>query len=161
MARAKTKTPEKSGAIKIDRRGASPGDYRQQPHIPDENTRLAVYEMSRAGIPQTRIASALKLSEDTLQRHYRHELDNATGEAVKAVANTLFAKAINGDTTAMIFYLKTRGRWSETQKLNVSGPDDGPIQTESVLDFSELDREGKLALRIALQTAIAKKEGKS
>ena len=151
MAREKTVKPAASGVIKTDRRGGQP------PHVPNDDTRATVLNLSRAGIPVERIANVMKLSSDTIARHYKYELDTAKDAAIGAVSGTLFAKALSGDVTSMIFFLKTKGGWSETSKLNLSGPNDGPIQAE-VLDFSELDREGKLALRIALQTAIAKKK---
>lgn len=49
--------------------------------------------------------------------------------AIGAIAQGLIAKARGGDTTSMIFYLKTQAGWRETQHLEMTGQDGGPIQT--------------------------------
>jgi hypothetical protein len=48
-------------------------------------------------------------------------------KAIGKVAQGLIQKALAGDTTSAIFFLKTQGRWSETQKLEHSGPDGSPL----------------------------------
>ena len=49
--------------------------------------------------------------------------------AIGAIAQGLIAKARGGDTTSMIFYLKTQAGWRETQQLEMTGQNGGPIQT--------------------------------
>ena len=48
-------------------------------------------------------------------------------KAIAHIAQGLIQKARAGDTTSAIFFLKTQGRWSETQKLEHSGPDGSPL----------------------------------
>ncbi len=72
------------------------------------------------GTPHERIAKAMGFSIDTLRKYYREELDTAADKANKAVAGTLFHKAtVEKDTTAMIFWMKTRARWRETQEIDI------------------------------------------
>lgn len=40
--------------------------------------------------------------------------------SIASVAETLLKKAKGGDTTSMIFYLKTQGGWSEKQRLEIT-----------------------------------------
>jgi hypothetical protein len=94
------------------------------------------------------ISRELGISEDTLQKHYRDELDEAASRGVANVASNLYSKAMAGDTTAMIFYLKTRGRWSEKPAL---GDSDNPL----VVQTDALDQ----ALELAKQAARAKTPG--
>lgn len=76
-----------------------------------------VKAMSAFGITQAQMCAYLGISEDTLQRHYRAELDTAKVDAVMQAANRLFRKAVHeGDTTSLIFYLKTQGRWKEPKE---------------------------------------------
>jgi hypothetical protein len=49
---------------------------------------------------------------------------------VGAIAQSLVTKARAGDTTAMIFFLKTQAGWRETSGLELSGPNAGPIEVD-------------------------------
>lgn len=75
--------------------------------------------MARAGIRQADMARVIQIDEKTLVKHYGHELDTATAHANTQVASTLYEKAIGGDTTACIFWLKTRAGWREAKDVNV------------------------------------------
>ncbi len=44
-------------------------------------------------------------------------------KAIAGVANSLVQKALNGDTSSMIFYLKTQAGWKEKQEIDVSSSD--------------------------------------
>ena len=99
----------------------------QQPHEFNEDTRKSVEMMSAVGIPQESIAGALKIDAKTLRKYYRDELDNAKTKANAKVGGALFNKAINGDTTAQIWWTKTRMRWKETTVHEVVGKDGGPV----------------------------------
>lgn len=82
-------------------------------HVPDEKTRKQVEAMSSYGIPQKEIAKVIGIADKTLSKHYRHELDTAETKANAMVAGKLYKKCMDGDTTCLIFWLKTRARWSE------------------------------------------------
>ena len=89
-------------------------------HKPTEASREEVYMHVVVGTPHERIAKAMGIGLSTLQKHYREELDTAADKANKAVAGTLFHKAtVEKDTTAMIFWMKTRARWRETQEIDI------------------------------------------
>ncbi|WP_313349369.1 hypothetical protein [Paracoccus sp. (in: a-proteobacteria)] len=64
--------------------------------------------------------------------------DMGRAKAVEQVAGKLLDKAQNGDLAAIIFYLKTQAGWRETNRMEVSGPEGGPVQT---LDVSKLSTE--------------------
>lgn len=82
-------------------------------HQPTDTTRKIVEEMSAYGIPQLSIAKSIGVSINTLSKYYGDELENAAARAVHQVANMLFQKCMEGDTTSIIFFLKTRGKWRE------------------------------------------------
>ena len=132
-------------------RGAVKGEFGTAAHVvTDENKKLVAAYMI-AGLTQEQAARSLGISVDTLAKHYRHELDNAHADAVAGVGGTLFQKAMAGDTASAIFYLKTRGRWSETQRLEHSGPDGGKIEVEQ--------SQTAASLLSALAAAKVKAEG--
>lgn len=83
---------------------------------PNEETRRIVETMAGCGVPQVDIAMALRISQPTLIRHFRHELDVGHIKANAAVAQSLYKTAIKGGregTQAAIFWLRCRAGWSE------------------------------------------------
>lgn len=100
------------------------------PHEPTDEMREDVKKYVRVGIRQDLIASILGISVPTLEKHYRKEIDEATALANAAVGGALFEKAINGDTVAGMFWMKTRAGWRERSGVELSGPDGGSIPVE-------------------------------
>jgi hypothetical protein len=98
------------------------------PHQPTEATRQTVSLHATVGTRQEVIAEILGISVDSLQRHYRSELDTSREKANAAVGGALYKKAMSGDTVSMIFWLKTRARWRET--VDISN-EDGTLRPES------------------------------
>lgn len=83
------------------------------PHQPTDETRKTVASMASYGIPQEDISKVIGIDPKTLRKYYREELDTAGAKAIHNVAGMLYNKAMEGDTTSIIFFLKTRGKWSE------------------------------------------------
>ena len=91
------------------------------PHEPTKASRDAVRLYAAMGTPQEDIGRLLKIDVKTLYKYYREELDLGLVAANAQIGGALFKKAMGGDTTAMIFWLKTRARWSEKQEIEHSG----------------------------------------
>ena len=68
-----------------------------------------VEAMSAYGIPQDDIALVIQVDRNTLAKHYRQELDQASAKANAKVAERLYSRAIDGDVKAMMFWLERRG----------------------------------------------------
>lgn len=90
-------------------------------HVPTDEIRKYVESMVMSGIPQERIAKVINIDVKTLYKYYRFELDCGKDVAVQKVAQTLFDKALSGDVSSMIFYLKTQGRWREPKDEDDAG----------------------------------------
>jgi hypothetical protein len=86
-------------------------------HEPTDATRRAVQAHALVGTPQEVISDILQIDGKTLRKHYRVELDHSIAKANAAIGGTLFAKAKGGDVASMIFWLKTRAGWKETQRI--------------------------------------------
>jgi hypothetical protein len=99
------------------------------PHKPTDATRQTVSLHATVGTRQEVIAEILGISVDSLQRHYRSELDTSREKANASVGGALFKKAMSGDTASMIFWMKTRARWRET--VDISN-EDGTLKSEPV-----------------------------
>ena len=116
----------------IDKEESKVGKGRP-PHLPNADTRIKVYTLSTVGTRHEDIASVLNISHDTLVKYYKEELDKGRIEANASVAETLFKQAKEGNTTAMIFWLKSRAKWKESTQHEISGnPDGTPVEVKIV-----------------------------
>jgi len=68
--------------------------------------------------------------------------------AIGSVARSLLSKAKSGDTTSMIFYLKTQAGWKETMSLEHTGKDGGAIKTVDLSKASDSTIAELMALRV-------------
>jgi hypothetical protein len=103
------------------------------PHLPDATTRNKVFMLSTVGTRHEDIATVLNISADTLTKYYSDELAKGRIEANASVAETLFKQAKEGNTTAMIFWLKSRAKWKETSQHEISGnPDGTPVEVKII-----------------------------
>lgn len=86
------------------------------PWIPDENICEQAEDMASHGLTISQIADCLGISERTVydkQNEYPQFLQaikRGRSSGMNKVTNKLFEKAMSGDNTAIIFYLKNRDR---------------------------------------------------
>lgn len=90
------------------------------PYKVTDAAKAKVIALKSFGVPQAEIALYLGISHDTLERHYRRELDKAQVDANEVIAGSLYNNAKGGDTTAQIFWLKTRGRWRTEDSVKLA-----------------------------------------
>ncbi|HSV75171.1 MAG TPA: hypothetical protein VLH79_15540 [Chthonomonadales bacterium] len=121
---------EKPMQKKHNRGGARPGAGRPA-FVPTADERKKVETLSGYGLPIDQIAVLVRdgISVDTLRAHFEAELKSGKAKANGQIAQTLFQKAMSGDTTAAIWWTKSQMRWSERHE--VTGADGGPIKTEN------------------------------
>lgn len=122
-------TPERK-----DRRGSKKGQFGQPAFVATDAQRQKVKTLVAVGTTYELIAEMLGISWDTLTRHFPNELKIGKAEANARVAGVLFKKAMQGDTTAAIFWMKTQGKWSEKVEMQHSGPDGGAIPVGLTID---------------------------
>jgi AraC-like DNA-binding protein len=98
---------------------------------PNEAARRRVGQLAGHGVTPKDIARATGVSERTLQKHYRNELDCGAINANAAVAGNLFRIA-TGDgpraVAAAIFILKARAGWKEERVNEPGGSQVVPIK---------------------------------
>ena len=71
------------------------------------------------------------ISKPTLRKYFANELRVGHVSATYQVAGFLFKSAKEGNVAAQIFWMKTRGRWSEGG--DAAGPDGGVAQSKEVI----------------------------
>lgn len=87
-----------------------------------------VKTLAAVGTTYEDIASKLKISSDTLVKYYPVELAEGRIDANAKVAKSLYDQATTGNTTAAIFWLKTRAKWKETDRHEHVGDNDAPME---------------------------------
>ena len=95
----------------------------------NDDTKL-VEALSIAGVTQTLIAQILKISEPTLRKHYRDQLDTSKARANAIISQALFKRAKDGNVLAQIFWLKTQAGWREKNYHEITGKDGDPLFAE-------------------------------
>lgn len=103
-------------------------------HKPTDENRKVARTLAAVGVPHEDIALKLDISADTLVKYYKPELDAGRIDANASIAQTLFQQAKSGNTTAAIFWLKTRARWKETDRLEVTGADGKQVVDMSIFE---------------------------
>jgi hypothetical protein len=120
--------------------GKRPGAGRSTFKPTDEQREL-VMQLAAFGLRHTEIVLFVKaangktISEPTLLKNFAAELSTGKVKANVKVAQTLYKKAISGDTTSIIFWLKSQAGWKDTQRVELTGKDGGPVQTEEAVHF--------------------------
>ena len=112
-------------------------------HEPTDDTLKLARTLSGYGVPQEEIARQIGIHQETLRNHYRDELDAGVAQANAKVAQSLYQKAI-GDgpqsASSAMFWLKTRAQWRDTQTIEHTGKDGGPIEhTVSKIEHTIVD----------------------
>jgi len=98
------------------------------PYQPNEKDRRIVENMARF-VTHDEVALVLGISDETMRKYYRHELDTAKVKTDAAVGQSLILQAVGGVeqdwkqavTAATIFYAKTRMGFKEQVDLKHSG----------------------------------------
>ena len=105
-------------------------------YVPTEGDRRWVRRMAACGLTADDISDCIQaryfksMSPTTVQRHFGLELKSAKTMKVAYVGNKLFQKIREGNLSAMIFFLKTQGRWSS--QVNLGDPNGNPLAAPSV-----------------------------
>ena len=87
----------------------------------------------------------VKISEPTLRKHFREELDTSKARANAVISQALFKNAKDGNVAAQKFWLKTQAGWRETNYHELTGKDgdklfDEPKQLIEIRKvFDEID----------------------
>ncbi len=106
-----------------------------------------VEQVASRGLSNEQTALALGISPRTLYNRKRDSAEFAEAmkkgkaKGIDKVASALMKKIMGGDTTAMIFFLKTQGGWKETTRQEVTGADGAPIQTAASVELTERQKQ--------------------
>lgn len=98
-------------------------DVGRPPYIKTMEDSKTVEALAVAGVKQSLIADIIKISEPTLRKNFRKELDTSKARANAIISQALFKKAKDGNVVAQIFWLKTQAGWKEKNYHELTGKD--------------------------------------
>lgn len=129
-----------------DRRGARKGRSGQEPFVATQKERENVSLWSAYGHTYEWMCARIKrngrpISEDTLVRHFRTEIDEGVKYANAELGGVLYAQAKSGNVRALEQWFDRKGGadWKRRTEQARTGADGGPIRYSDVSD-EELDR---------------------
>jgi hypothetical protein len=128
--------------------------------VVNDAMRERVRYLAGVGVRQDDIAKIIGCAPRTLRKRLRDELDRGVAEANATIAGSLFAKAKGGDTTAQIFWLKTRAHLREKTASDDPVPgSDAEANSPVVLVLPDNSRDPELTqvLRDAQEKYFARK----
>jgi hypothetical protein len=118
---------------------------------PTDHQRNQVKMMAAIGTPHADIADFLDIAESTLDKHFADELRLGAIGANLQVAGNLYKMAtgsaeLKTTVTAAIWWSKARMNWKDTSRVENTGADGGPIQSEQqyVVVLPDNGRDGEI-----------------
>jgi hypothetical protein len=104
---------------------------------PTDKQRAAVTAWTGSGLTHKSIATALKIDNRTLLKHFGHELEDGFDKCYAVVVGKLWQLIDGNDRAAIFFWLKTRAGWRETNKVGLGG--DNQTKVLNSLSNAQLD----------------------
>ena len=95
-------------------------------YAPTPADRATVQHLAALGAPHKEIAMCIGqrgISEPTLRKHFRRELDKSLTEVKALAMSQVIAAMKRGEAWAVCFFLKCRAGWKEKQGIEHSGRD--------------------------------------
>lgn len=132
----------------LDRRPEARG---KGAHVRTDAMAMEIKRLARIGMTNQMIVDYYStfegptMSETTLKKYYQQDLSLGRVGGVAFASNKLMDKIKEGNLTAIIFYLKTKGGFIETRGVQVRDKDNNPTDLE--IDLSSASKEDIDAIR--------------
>ena len=114
--------------------GARDGAGRK-PFEPTAKERQQVEAMAGVGLPHDQIGALVRdgVCTDVIRQYFAKELKAGKAKASAKIGQTLFNRAIGGETAALIWWTKSQMGWKEKRELDVTSSD-GTMSPNRVAD---------------------------
>ena len=110
-------------------------------HRPTEQTRYMIIKMVESGVPHDKIARIMAIGQDTLYKHYRHELEHALDVKITKLAGKATDMALAGNEKMLTLLLKTQGAkygFIERQVIEIGKSDELEQLQNKVKELEQL-----------------------
>lgn len=127
---------EKPIAIKPNTHGGARAGSGRKPFVATDAERKQVEALAGVGLPHDQIAALLRdgVCVDVVRDNFAHELKAGKAKASAKIGQTLFNRAIGGETAALIWWTKSQMGWKEKRAHELTGADGAP------LEFAKIER---------------------
>ena len=104
--------------------GARAGSGRK-PFVATDAERKQVEALAGVGLPHDQIAALLRdgVCVDVVRDNFAHELKAGKAKASAKIGQTLFNRAIGGETASLIWWTNSQMGWKEKRDLDVTSSD--------------------------------------
>lgn len=106
-------------SMKKAKRGRKAGGTNQSGMTRARATKEAIQIMTSLGVTKPVMAKMLGLSLKKLNKDFEHELEYGKDMLTTRITSALIQKALHGNVTAQMFFLKTKAGFRETDKTDV------------------------------------------
>lgn len=115
--------------------GARDGAGRK-PFEPTAKERQQVEALAGVGLPHDQIGALVRdgVCTDVIRQYFAKELKAGKAKASAKIGQTLFNRAIGGETAALIWWTKSQMGWKEKRAHELTGADGAP------LEFAKIER---------------------
>lgn len=117
------------------RRGAG-----RKPFEPTAKERQQVEALAGVGLPHDQIGALVRdgVCTDVIRQYFAKELKAGKAKASAKIGQTLFNRAIGGETAALIWWTKSQMGWKEKRELDISNPD-GTLKPPTAINIVPVD----------------------
>ena len=124
----------------INGHGGARNGAGRKPFEPTAKERQQVEAMAGVGLPHDQIAALVRdgVCVDVIRQYFAKELKAGKAKASAKIGQTLFNRAIGGETAALIWWTKSQMGWKEKRDLDVTSSD-GTL-TPAVIQLMAVDK---------------------
>ena len=124
----------------INGHGGARGGAGRKPFEPTAKERQQVEALAGVGLPHDQIGALLRdgVCTDVIRQYFAKELKAGKAKASAKIGQTLFNRAIGGETAALIWWTKSQMGWKEKRELDISNPD-GTLKPPTAINIVPVD----------------------
>lgn len=107
---------------------------------PTAKERQQVEALAGVGLPHDQIGALVRdgVCTDVIRQYFAKELKAGKAKASAKIGQTLFNRAIGGETAALIWWTKSQMGWKEKRELDISNPD-GTLKPPAAINIVPVD----------------------
>ena len=124
----------------INGHGGARAGAGRKPFEPTAKERQQVEAMAGVGLPHDQIGALVRdgVCTDVIRQYFAKELKAGKAKASAKIGQTLFNRAIGGETAALIWWTKSQMGWKEKRELDISNPD-GTLKPPTAINIVPVD----------------------